>query len=219
MSCPTAEQLLKGPIGPPGLTGPPGPVGPKGAPGPQGQQGPFGATYTIWGKPTCPAGAHLVYEGITAKTEFNHQGGGVDYQCMSKTPNYLDVVGGCQEARGRISGVEYEDWNGGKLSHVHHQGVPCAVCFASRITTIMIPGQTNCPTGWHCEYFGYLVSERYNHPNPSNFVCVDAAPVGIPGTQGNTHGGIMMHVESAPNSYYDATYQVGKEITCAVCSL
>ena len=62
-------ELLRGRDGLPGKDGVRGPPGP---PGPQGNEGPAGpksgrATYTRWGKSTCPRidGTEEVYSGIT----------------------------------------------------------------------------------------------------------------------------------------------------------
>ena len=200
-----------GPPGPPGETGPQGPAGPSKG----------GAVFTVWGKSACPTteGTQLVYVGLVGKTLWSEIGGGIDYQCLSKQPQYLTVKNGIQGPRAYMTGVEYEDWEGGQLSTKHHLGVPCAVCYtSSRGAVLMIPGRYQCPSSWTTEYYGYLVAERHSHPNPSTHACVHKDMEAIPGTSANTLGGIMMHVETKCTTHICPPYQPGKEFTCAVCS-
>ena len=93
-------QLLRGRCGLPGRDGIPGPVGPKGEPGSQGNEGPpgptcGGATYIRWGKSSCPniTDTEIVYSGVAAGSWWTQSGGGVNYLCMPKDPEYnrLDI--------------------------------------------------------------------------------------------------------------------------------
>ena len=180
-----------------------------------------GAVYTIYGKSTCPEteGTELVYTGLVAKASFKESGGGVDYQCLTNDPQYLEYQDGIQAPRDYITGVEYEDWEEGPLSGVHHQGVPCAVCYtSSRSAVLTIPGRYECPSSWTREYYGYLVAERYSHANPSTYKCIDESREAIPDTAGNTEGGTMMLVETYCGSHICPTYDYSRELTCAVCS-
>lgn len=211
---------VAGPPGPPGLTGPPGDTGPHGATGSPGSNTTAGGTsYTIWGKSACPTGIETIYSGLAAKTAHHDTGGGIDYQCLSKSPQYLTVKSGKNQPRSYITGVEYEDWESGPLGKVHYLGVPCAVCYTSvRSVTIMIPGQYTCPESFTREYYGYLVAERHSHTNPSTHVCVDKGMEAVPGTIANTQSGIMMHIEATCPAHLCPPYKKGEELTCAVCT-
>ena len=152
----TLYPLNTGPIG---LSGPAGHQGEKGDTGPAGPPGPTGGgvAYTRWGKATCPniAGTQLVYAGRAAGSHYTHKGGGANYICLTDTPNYLAPPSGSQGAQALLYGTEYETAGGvlGSLSAVHDHNVPCAVCYASTCgTSIMIAGQTTCPTSWTREY-------------------------------------------------------------------
>ena len=72
-----------------GVRGPPGPPGPQGKEGPAGPKN-GGITYIRWGKSTCPTGTgrEIVYSGITAGSIFNQVGGGSNYLCLPKVPEY-----------------------------------------------------------------------------------------------------------------------------------
>ena len=88
-------QLLRGRDGLPGRDGVPGLVGPPGEHGAQGKEGPAGpqsggATYIRWGKSSCPSvqGTEMVYTGIAAATFYTQSGGGANYLCMPKVPEF-----------------------------------------------------------------------------------------------------------------------------------
>ncbi len=76
-------ELLRGRDGLPGRDGVQGPPGPQGKDGSQGPPGPKsgGATYTRWGKSTCPQleGTELVYSGIAGGSFYNQKRGGAKY--------------------------------------------------------------------------------------------------------------------------------------------
>ena len=183
-----------------------------------------GAVYTVWGKSSCPntLGTELVYGGLAAKSASKESGGGSDYQCLSDEPQYLNYEDGIQGDREYIMGVEYLNWQGGPLSQVNRQGVPCAVCYtAARKASLMIPGRDECPESWTREYYGYLTTERFNHRSSAGYACVDDSPEGIH-VSDNVHrefkGAAMVPVETYCESHICPTYDYSRELTCVVCS-
>ena len=207
--------------GPQGERGERGAVGPRGAIGPAGPSA-GGAVYTRWGKNTCPsvAGTKFVYKGVVGKSHYNSPGGGMNYLCLPDDPEYLSTQAGVQQNRGYVFGTEYEMWDNGPLKNVHLNGVPCSVCLAhTRGAVVMIPGKISCPMDWTREYYGYLMSERHAHKSSSTFECVDKDPDSVPGSSGQTHGGIFMHVESRCGTHLCPPYTDGNELTCVVCSI
>ena len=147
----TFIELLRGRDGCPGRNGLPGRDGVRGLPGPtgpQGKEGPAGpksggATYTRWGKSTCPeiSGTEEVYFGITAGSHYTHSGSGSNNLCMSKVPEYSLPYSG-PTYKTNIYGAEYEF----PLQGSHDHNIPCAVCHVStRSAVLMIPGNTTCP--------------------------------------------------------------------------
>ncbi len=103
--------------GPPGQDGRDGKDGERGEKGEQGIQGPpappgppsGGVVYTRWGRTTCPGtgGTELLYEGLAAGSHRSHKGGGADYLCLPKDPQYSAYQRGDYQAN-YLYGVEYE---------------------------------------------------------------------------------------------------------------
>ena len=116
--------------------------------------------------------------------------------------------------------AEYEIPDNGPLKSLHFNGVPCALCLIyTRGTVLMIPGKYTCPSHWTREYYGYLMSERFSHPSPSTFECIDRYAESIIGTGSNTYGGIFEHVESRCGNPLCPPYIDGRELTCVVCTI
>ena len=218
-------ELLRGRDGLPGRDGVQGPVGPPGTPGKQGLPGPRsgGAIYTRWGKSTCPQveGTDIIYSGITGGTFFNNQGGGANYLCMPKNPEYSNTLR-YRNNLGRestfIQGTEYQSPLQGSVNH----NAPCAVCHVStRPTVLMIPAKASCPPTWTREYYGYLMSSnsQYNGHKRTMFECVDADQESLHGTQANTNGALFYHVEAACNTGLPCLpYVSNKQLNCVVCT-
>ena len=216
-------QLLRGRDGLPGRDGAPGPLGPKGDSGPQGKEGPSGpkgggATYIRWGKSSCPniAGTQKVYSGIAAGSWYSQLGGGANYLCMPKDPEYksdLTYRGGLSEYS-QLNGVEYKQ----PLQGQDHYNVPCAVCHVTtRSAVLLLPAKYSCPSTWTREYYGYLMSEHRGHKRTS-FECVDEDMEVLTGTSAYTNGALMYHVEAKCNGLPCPPYNSHKELNCVVCS-
>ena len=206
-----------------GVQGPPGPSGKDGSPGPPGPKS-GGGIYTRWGKSTCPQveDTEIVYSGITGGTLFSQEGGGANYLCMPKDPEYsteLKYQGGVQGAAS-IYGAEYQN----PLQGSHDHNVPCAVCYVStRPTVIMIPAKASCPSSWTREYYGYIMTAFRGRQNNfivgrTMFECVDKDQESLPGSYANTDGVIFFHVEASCNGLPCPPYNPNKELNCVVCT-
>ena len=204
--------------GPKGTLGTRGPPGVKGEPGTRGQTGPKsgGVVYTRWGRKSCPTGAELLYEGITGGNIWNSTGGGANYVCLPKVPQYMstDVPSGYSY----MYGTEYENVNGifpGKFYH----DAPCAVCYTStKSVKLMIPARTSCPSSWTIEYKGYLMAERNTHASNKVYECVDMDPESIASSQSNNHGSILFFTQSTCTGLPCPPYVNNRAITCVVCT-
>ena len=97
-------QILRGRDGRDGLPGSDGQKGERGDKGGKGEKGETGAVgaaglknggvvYTRWGRKSCPndTGAQLVYEGITGGSPWGRLGGGANYVCLPKDPQYISI--------------------------------------------------------------------------------------------------------------------------------
>eukprot|EP00058_Branchiostoma_floridae_P013335 XP_002598823.1 hypothetical protein BRAFLDRAFT_74500 [Branchiostoma floridae] len=192
--------------GQPGLQGPIGEKGDIGPEGPQGEQGEKGEDGD---------------GGIAGGSHFTHSGGGANYVCLPKDPEWGVFMDGNQGSS-YMQGAEYQDAQFGNSpfqgASVYDHDVPCAVCHvASRGSKLMIPARLSCPSGWTMEYKGYLMTERYNH-NRSEFVCVDGEPETRPGGQGNVDGALFYPVEADCGALPCPNYVQGRELTCVVCT-
>ena len=175
--------------------------------------------YTRWGSSSCPSvpGTRMVYAGRAGGSHYT-QAGGANYLCMPLDPEYtLPFLPGVN-GNSYMYGSEYEYPVVGTGQH----NVPCAVCLAtSRETVLMVPAKTSCPTSWTREYYGYLMSERYNrdHHGRSTFECVDRGQESIPGSYADTNGALFYHVEASCNGMQCPPYDPQKELNCVVCTI
>ena len=220
-------ELLRGRDGLPGrdgIQGPPGPPGQNGSTGPPGQNS-GGAIYTRWGKSSCPEveGTELVYSGFTGGTWYSEEGGGANYLCMPKDPEYSNTLkyrGGVQEYA-YVHGIEYD----GPVQGTQDHNVPCAVCYVStRPTVYMIPAKASCPPTWTREYYGYIMTEHrgiHNHSirGRSMFECVDKDQESVPGSHADSVGASFHHVEADCNTGLPCPpYNNHMELNCVVCT-
>ena len=215
-------ELLRGRDGLPGVQGPPGKDGSTGRQGPPGPRS-GGAIYTRWGKSSCPEveGTELVYSGITGGTWYSQEGGGANYLCMPKDPEYTLRYRSSLTVNSYVYGSEYEF----PLQGTHDHNVPCAVCCVStRPTVYMIPAKTSCPPNWTREYYGYIMTEytgvhNTNIRGRTMFECVDKDQESLSGSHGDTNGVLFYHVEADCNTGLPCPpYNNYKQLNCVVCT-
>ena len=175
----------KGDIGQAGHAGLRGLKGNKGDTGPVGPVGPpciGGVVYTRWGRTSCPndTGAKLLYEGIVGGSHHTHSGGGANYVCLPKVPQYMSTA--VPTSSSYMYGTEYDHANNIFSGNDDHN-VPCAVCYTStKEVKLMIPARTSCPSSWTVEYKGYLMAEKHDHKRNVVYECVDESPESIHGS-------------------------------------
>ena len=133
-------------------------------------------------------GTALVYSGIAGGSWYSHSGGGANYLCMPKDPEYvLAHVDGVRD-HSYIHGAEYEV----PIQGTHDHGVPCAVCYVTtRPTVLMIPAKASCPTTYTREYNGYLMAGNLRHRR-TMFVCVDGDQESLLGSEGDQNGAFIL---------------------------
>ena len=222
-------QILRGRDGRDGLPGRDGQKGERGYKGEKGEKGETGAVggagpksggvvYTRWGRKSCPndTGAQLVYEGITGGSYFSHPGGGANYVCLPKDPQYMSTH--VPSAYSYMHGTEYQNVNG-IFSDKQGHDAPCAVCYSSiKTVKLMIPARITCPSSWTIEYKGYLMTAYYKHDNNRVYECVDENPESIPGSSAITNGAIYYFTVSTCNGLPCPPYVNNRAITCVVCT-
>ena len=201
-----------------GVKGERGDKGEKGETGPVGQAGPKsgGVVYTRWGRKSCPTGAELLYEGITGGSHYTHTGGGANYVCLPKVPQYLSTT--VPTLYSLMHGTEYEVYND-IFSGKHNHNVPCAVCYTStKSVKLMIPARTSCPSSWTIEYKGYLMTNHYSYKNNAVYECVDENPESIDGSGAGNDGALFHFTRSTCNGLPCPPYVNNRAITCVVCT-
>ena len=213
------REGIAGRDGAKGLKGDKGENGMKGEQGPVEPQGPKsgGVSYIRWGQITCPTGATLVYSGKVAGSHYSKGGGATNHLCLPYDPEYLEYKPGKNSWGSKIYAAKYQGIIG-SLSSLHNHNVPCAVCYVSnRTTVLMIPAKITCPTSWTKEYRGYLMAERFDY-KPSTYECIDEHSVGILGNITNTDGALFHHVEPLCSGVLCPPYDETKELACVVCT-
>lgn len=178
-----------------------------------------GIVYTRWGKKSCPESTDtsLVYEGVAVSSKHNDPGGGANYLCLPSSPKYWPG-GGNSVGNAFLYAAEYE---GTIWPSLQNFVPPCAVCYtANKSTVLMIPAQTQCPTGWSMEYGGYLVTKSANNKSYTVFECLDGNPEPIPNSSGASQGteASFHQVKATCRGIPCPPYIASKEIACVVCS-
>ncbi|XP_071144752.1 short-chain collagen C4-like [Mytilus edulis] len=180
-----------------------------------------GNTYTRWGKTSCPSTAALVYEGYAAGNAKTEKGGGANFLCLPKDPEWRSYSDSKASWIGRIFGVEYQIKDNSVYStSFHDKEMPCSVCLITeKSTSLMVPGKVTCPTGWTKEYTGYLMSQAIGgNRQPSEYICVDENLDAVDGNKADNDQGNVYLVEGVCGSLKCPPYVGGRELTCVVCS-
>jgi len=182
-----------------------------------------GSTYVRWGRTSCHEnGTETVYTGYAAGGLYTDSGAAANTLCLPTKPLWGEYDDGSNTAA-RIYGAEYEIFrsysNRFFKKNVGEGDVPCAVCRSIRTSLLMIPGRNACYDGWSVEYTGYLSAGYYSHYAASEYVCLDADPDVIAGSQRDHNGKLFYMTEAKCGSLPCPPYVEGRELTCVVCSL
>ena len=182
-------------------------------------------TYTRWGRSSCPndTDAQLVYSGRIGGTKWNNQGGSAEKICLPDDPDYipgsLDLSS--TSVTNTVQGAEFQvNYNipGNPLQHLDDHNPPCAVCDApTKARAIVIPAKTVCPLTWTREYYGYLMSERYNH-HRSSYTCIDVDPEVIPGEESSTNPSLLYITVTDCDGLPCPPYENQRMLSCVVCT-
>ena len=103
----------------------------------------------------------MIYTGAMAGPDTRSTGGASNHQCLPSDPQYYPSNNPSKAFHSSLRPTSYYVAYMPDLIHIHRHFAPCAVCEANqRVTTLMIPAMTRCPTSdWHLDYSGYLMSE------------------------------------------------------------
>ena len=159
--------------------------------------------------------------GYGGKALYKSTGSGVNYQCLHNNPDWNGDEKSGFQANGRIYGVEY--W-ANEVPNIFsdsdiHKGLPCCVCETYHYSqSLMIPGKQSCPESWIMQYKGILMSERFSHVSPSEYICVNREYEFIDGSAGNHDSGYVIPVEVICGALPCPPYNDGYELSCVVCT-
>ena len=219
----TGSKGQKGVRGYNGLTGSKGQKGVPGYTGLTGSKGQkgdtnSGTTYIRWGRTTCPSGAVMLYNGRAAGSPNHNSGGTSDYLCLPSRPRYQTTY---KDIIARLDGVEYEGWPS-SYPRAGHDNMPCVVCHVPTRSAMFVQQASYlCPSGWNREYYGYMMSNKWDHRRTST-ICVDASSQAVPGTGTSTNRlGLYLLSVLCPHSYSELAcgpYVDGRILSCAVCT-
>ena len=176
---------------------------------------PSGSTYVRWGRKSCPTTSELVYDGYAGGGFWKHSGAGTNYLCLPKDPEWAYIQSPLHFSY--VYGAEYET-HGSTFDDVKEHDVPCAVCRTNSTNVLMIPAKMTCPTRWIREYYGFLMSEGYNHASSKEYVCMDRFPETLTGTYVNRNGALFYFQKAVCGSLPCDPYINLKELTCVVCT-
>ena len=181
--------------------------------------------YTRWGSRSCPDNeeTELMYSGVMGANEHEAHGGGANFLCMPKNPEYSSNLTYQPGVRGVLflTAATYSvpfrrDSNG-------HQ-VACTVCYVkNKSLTLMIPARASCPSPWTRQYYGYIMSEQRggNSRNRYMYECVDKATEIVHGPNNRNFGLAIFPVEASCNRGLNCgadKYNNHQEINCVVCA-
>lgn len=97
----------------------------------------------------------MVIVGFSAGGQFNAKGSATTTLCMPHYPDAGPAGVPFNSYYGVLYGSEYEFTF---KDIANDDDVPCAVCFNSQATSIMIPAKSSCPSSWTKQYAGFLTS-------------------------------------------------------------
>ncbi|XP_035674501.1 uncharacterized protein LOC118414526 [Branchiostoma floridae] len=195
------------------------PTGSQGAPGEKRHVATTGGLYIRWGRNRCPASATTVYSGVAGGTWYAQTGGGTNYLCLPKNPQWGKYQDGFQGGTAWMYGAEYQieaDVPFGDRS-MNDQNVVCSVCHTDHNSVLMIPARKTCPAGWYPEYDGYLMANYRYHAGSKEFVCMDKQPQAAHSGHTNQNGALFYPTEAYCGSLPCPPYVQGRELTCVVC--
>ncbi|CAC5384061.1 unnamed protein product [Mytilus coruscus] len=157
----------------------------------------------------------LHHTGYVAGKKHNINGGGSNFLCLTKQPEYTNLQS--PNIAKNLYGVE-TDINGFSPS-IADKDMTCAVCLTQRSSVLMIPGTKSCPSGWNMEYWGYLMSHGVGGTwQPTKYICTDSRPVAVPGGDRDNGESVVYLVGGVCGSLKCPPYINGKPLTCVVCS-
>ena len=104
---------------------------------------------------------------------FNFNGGGFNHLCLPWNAEFNGYNTSSNE-NSLLYFTEYRGTNVVLDRTLVNRDAACALCRTPASSVLMIPGAvTSCPSGFHVEYAGWLMSSHNTYAHPTDFICVD----------------------------------------------
>ena len=180
-----------------------------------------GVVFTRWGSYFCPPDATKLYDGIMARAKFNDKGGGVNFLCMHRDPQYpVGYSDGSQTKSNYLYGVKYSNADG-VLEKNAHGDAACVVCQHHVAGSVYVQwGRVECSNGHITQYSGLVMSSRTMYYKAES-ICVDLERALHSTSVKNTNAGTRLcTTEFVSNKQVsnDQGYTDNREVACAVCA-
>lgn len=152
-----------------------------------------GVSFTRWGRGECPGMTELVYSGVIV----NVLNDPTAPQCFPLDPTYPSELNRVQRREPM------------KKTHEGNNNTPCAVCYSTRHSTMLMqPARHTCTTGWSEMYKGLLVASK------GSLLCIDI------GSVQESHAGTINsyhYVRASCDLLPCPPYVDNSNLTCVVC--
>ena len=164
--------------------------------------------------------------GIIGSASSGATGGGVDFLCLPKNPEW-HATSTSPSYDSWIGSVSYQVSGYIFSSSADNKRARCAQCYTnSRPAIMMIPGRKSCPSYWTEEYNGYLMASQESLNHPSRYICVGSLSTYYSYSSSSyyQYSGYLTFVKADCSGYAtldecsSGEYQHGRVLTCAVCS-
>ena len=170
-----------------------------------------GTTYIRWGHDDCPINADVIYSGRVAGANHTDKGGGSNPQCLPTDPEYNDSLNTTQK-KAYMYGAQFDN----SVNILNHD-IPCALCYANRSTSVMIPAKFTCPSEWTNEYHGYLMTSL-GYQSKTEYMCVDKA-FRRTNRESKTDKGMLLYpVEIKCQSLPCPPFNATMDMMCVLCT-
>merc|ERR1712000_258151 len=177
-----------------------------------------GAVYSRWGSNSCTGGAKKIDGSFMASGHYGHNGSGVNWICMSKSPQFAPGTHGGNQNGALLYGTEYQST--GAVDKNHDRDAACAVCNHPTSPQVYIQwGRLSCTNGFLRQYYGVVMATHYTQKK-STFVCVDWERTWHSRNHnGDQNGALLYTTEVEQGSADEAQYGQSREISCCACAI
>jgi len=177
----------------------------------------LGATYTQWGRHTCPGDQRTEYKGYIMADHYTHQKS--EFVCVDEARQVTRKSTASNHNGNLWYTTEYE--TGSLPSNVfllNHEAT-CAQCTDANFSSTYVRwGHRDCSSTATKLYTGYVAGGAYNHGGSgANTLCLHPHPLYLESSPGNQNGALLYGTEYKNTGAVDANHD--HEGVCSVCAV